>query len=52
MISKFFSWLISFWISWNGRSCYEISHQLYRIIDLKNKSNNEVYVFVGQTKSK
>jgi len=25
---------------------------LYRIIDLKNKSNNEVYVFAGQTKIK
>jgi len=31
---------------------YGIPHQLYRIIDLKNKSNNEVYVFAGQTKIK
>ena len=32
--------------------CYERPHQLYRIIDLKNKSNNEVYVVAGQTKIK
>jgi len=52
MISNSFVWLVSFCVSRSGRSYYEKPHQQYRIIDLKNKSNNGGYVPAGQTKIK
>jgi len=51
MTIKSFICLISFWVSRSGRSCYEIPHQQYPTIDLKNKSNNGDYVTGGQTKN-